>query len=317
MNVLVLSAGRRVSLVRGFQDAMAEHEGQVYAADMNPQMSAACQVADKNYCLPHCLEADFIPQLLKLCSNEKISLVVPTIDTELEVLSTAAEKFNAIGTVVLISDVEIINICRDKRLTSDFFKRIGLATPELYHKDKIKFPVLVKPYDGSLSSGVVLVREESALTSEILGNEKNMYCQYIDHDTHDEFTIDMYFDRNSDLRCVVPRQRLEVRGGEVSKGMTVKNFLVEKLFDCFEGVSGIRGCVNLQVFVNRETQEFWSIEINPRFGGGYPLTRLSGATFERWAVDEYLSEKSVASFHGWEDQLIMLRYDDEVLVSGR
>ena len=316
-NVLVLSAGRRVSLVRGFMDAVAQYNGCVYAADLKPELSSACQVADKNIVLPHCLAPEFIPQLMHVCAEKNIGLVVPTIDTELQVLSTSRSEFENVGTSVIVSDDEVIKLCRDKRKTAAFFERIGLETPELFDKNSIEFPVLVKPYDGSLSSGVVYVNDRNSLTSEILENEKNIYCQYIDPEHHDEFTVDMYFDRDAVLRCVVPRQRLEVRGGEVAKAMAVKNGLVEKLFDCFANIGGFRGCVNIQLFLQKQSSNCWAIEINPRFGGGYPLTRLTGANFEKWLLDEYLGGKRVDSFHDWQDRLIMLRYDDEVLVDGR
>ena len=99
--------------------------------------------------------------------------------------------------------------------------------------------------------------------------------------------------------------------------MAVKNGLVEKLFDCFANIGGFRGCVNIQLFLQKQSSNCWAIEINPRFGGGYPLTRLTGANFEKWLLDEYLGGKRVDSFHDWQDRLIMLRYDDEVLVDGR
>ncbi len=316
MNVLILSAGRRVSLVRGFMDAMKEYGGSVFTADLNPELSAACQIADRHIKLPHCQSPEFTDELLSVCKSENISLVIPTIDTELLLLSASRAGFAQAGIELLISNEKIISLCRDKRLTGEFFESIGLQTPALYSKDELKFPVLVKPYDGSLSSGVVLVNDRNGLTQEILDNPKNMYCQYIDHEDHNEFTIDMYFDKDSQLRCVVPRKRLEVRGGEVSKGMTEKNELVEILFDVFSQVEGIRGCVNLQVFRHQKTGDCWSIELNPRFGGGYPLTRLSGATFEQWIVDEYIGGKKIEKYNDWKDRLIMLRYDDEVIVNG-
>jgi len=316
MNILVLSAGRRVSLIRGFKEALETQTGSVFAADMCPEMSAACHVADMFFQVPHCQSSEFIEELIRLCQKNKISLIIPTIDTELFILSSARERFSEIGVEVLVSDQEIIKICRDKRLTAEFFESIDLNTPKVYKKDEMQFPVLVKPYDGSLSAGVILVSKPSELTQDIMDNKKNMFCQYIDPTVHDEFTVDMYFDRSGVLQCVVPRKRMEVRGGEVSKAITIKNKIIEKFFECFESVEGIRGCINLQLFMHQKTEDFWCIEINPRFGGGYPLTRLAGATFEQWIVDEYFNGKQISKCSNWKKNLIMLRYDDEVLVDG-
>ncbi|RTZ49695.1 hypothetical protein EJ377_05105 [Chryseobacterium arthrosphaerae] len=56
------------------------------------------------------------------------------------------------------------------------------------------------------------------------------------------------------------------------------------------------------------------IEINPRFGGGYPLSYLAGANYPEWLLKEYFMGHDIPYFEDWEDNLLMLRYDDEVLV---
>jgi len=314
-NILVLSAGRRVSLVRGFQSALSTREGRVFAADMQPQLSAACQVADAHFVLPHCLSDEFPGALAQLCREHEIAVVIPTIDTELQVLGSLADEFLTAGVTLLVSDVEIINACRDKRKTSVFFSRYGLDAPEIYSQDNIQFPTLVKPYDGSRGVGVQLVESRNELTAKAQENSKNMFCQYIDHAEHSEFTCDLYFDKNGYLKCVLPRQRLEVRDGEVAKARSVKNEIVEELFEKLQRVEGIRGCVNVQLFRHNVTHKKWYIEMNPRFGGGYPLTQLAGADFQAWIIDEHIGKQTIPEFRDWQDGLTMLRYDAEILVS--
>jgi carbamoyl-phosphate synthase large subunit len=79
-------------------------------------------------------------------------------------------------------------------------------------------------------------------------------------------------------------------------------------------VDGLVGCVNIQLFRHNETKERWYIEMNPRFGGGYPLTRHSGADFQAWILAEYLGGEDISVFKDWQDQTIMLRFDDEVII---
>lgn len=326
MNILVTSAGRRVSLVKGFMDAVKNRkDGQetagtdlrdirVYTADMRPDLSAACHVSDGAFLLPHVRSQDYPEALLDLCRKENVRVVVPTIDTELMVQSALRDRFADHGIELLVCDPDLITLCRDKRLTADFFGRYGLRTPELYDQAKLRFPVLVKPYDGSLSAGVHLLQSQSDVTDAIFQNPKNIFCEYVDHATHDEVTVDMYYDRNGALKCVVPRTRVEVRGGEVAKALTEKNEIVPTLFSAMGQVEGARGCLTLQLFRNRETQTHYFIEINARFGGGYPLSRLAGADFQAWIIEEYFDGKEVAEFRDWKDKLLMLRYDAEVLV---
>ena len=141
-----------------------------------------------------------------------------------------------------------------------------------------------------------------------------MFLEYLDHKKHTEYTIDLYYDRNSDLKCMIPRKRIEVRDGEVNKAVTNRTKFVFDLARKLKFIQGFRGCITLQVFVNNESGDLYGIEINPRFGGGYPLSYLAGGNFPQWIIREYLLRESVAPYDDWEENLMMLRYDDEVLV---
>ncbi len=314
-NVLLLSAGRRVSLLRGFQEAAARRSDiRVYAADANPHLSAACNVADAAFELPRVNAPDYADALLALCRAQSIKFVAPTIDPELPVLAGLRERFLDAGVELIVCDGTLTAAFADKRTTATFFGARGLPAPKIMARDAIVFPAFMKPYDGSLSVGAMLLREPEDLTPAMLENPRNIFCEYIDHKTHDEFTCDLYFDRGGALKCVVPRKRLEVRGGEVSKGEACKNELVPMLFDAFAQLDGARGAVTLQVFRHRETGAVYFNEINARFGGGYPLTRLAGADFQDWLITEYIEGGDVDRFDDWTDGAIMLRYDGEVIV---
>lgn len=315
-NILILCAGRRVSLVRGFMDAVIQLDlsnTNIYTADMNPHLSAACQVSDKYFQLPAVRDDNYAAELLDLCKRENIVLVVPTIDTELEVLASLRDSFLSQKINLLVSNSEFINHCTDKRKTAELFKSIDLNTPRIYKPDDIQYPVLVKPFDGSLSIGVHLLKNAGNMTNDILKNPKNIFCEYIDHDYHDEYTVDMYFDSHSQLKCVVPRRRMEVRGGEVSKALAEKNEIITVLFRQMGKVHGARGCITLQLFRHRETHAHFYNEINARFGGGYPLSRLAGADFQRWIIQEYLLNQDIPEFHDWSANTLMMRYDAEIL----
>jgi carbamoyl-phosphate synthase large subunit len=142
-----------------------------------------------------------------------------------------------------------------------------------------------------------------------------MFREYLNPESHTEFTVDLYYDRSSRLKCIVPRQRIEIRGGEVSKGVTRKNKLIHFLSDRIEFLDGARGCITLQVFVHNDTENVYGIEINPRFGGGYPLSYHAGANYPKWIIEEYYLNKEINRFDEWKDNLLMLRYDEEIIVN--
>jgi len=182
----------------------------------------------------------------------------------------------------------------------------------------LKFPVFVKPYDGSRSQGIFLFKAKEEVLEEVLENKKNMFLEYLDQNTHDEYTIDMYFNKKGKLITIVPRQRLEVRDGEVNKGCTRKNKIISFVKTRFKNITGLVGCITLQVFMHKHEEEnITGIEVNPRFGGGYPLSYLAGANFPKWIIEEYILNTNVDEYNeDWEENLLMLRYDHEVLVHG-
>lgn len=316
-NILILSAGRRVELVQAFSAELKTRYagGLVFAADMNPAYSAACHVADGYFSVPKVTFGDYTDKLIDLCLTHKIGLVVPTIDTELLPLSLEIERFAEKGIHLILSSAEIVGLCRDKRKTSVLFESIGLPYPEIYSRDAIRFPCFAKPYNGSCSIGAEVIASPDGLTNKVLNDESLIFQELIDR-SFIEYTVDAYYNRLGKICCLVPRERVEVRGGEVSKGVTRKNQVYEYLLPRLSLLKGVRGCITLQLFAKPDTEQYYALEINPRFGGGYPLSYSARANYPGWLIDEYYFGKDIVFFDNWEENLMMLRYDAKVLVYG-
>jgi carbamoyl-phosphate synthase large subunit len=311
-NVLITSVGRRGVLVRIFKRAV---RGKVFTTDLQPNLAAACQLSDGAFAVPCVTDDDYLPRLIEICREKEIGLIVPTVDTELLVLAKNRERLNGCGIQCLISDPAFVGICRDKRLTHDFFVERGLGTPQIIDpRIEDRFPLFAKPYDGSCSVNTHLIKSRSDLTPSILADPTLIFLDCLSLAEHDEYTIDMYYGREGELKCLVPRLRLETRGGEVSKGRTAWLSQFEAIREKLFYIDGARGCLTAQFFVNHESGDLSGIEINPRFGGGFPLSCDSGANYAEWAIKEYLLGESIPWFDDWERNLTMLRYDDHVIV---
>lgn len=319
MNIIITSAGRRVSLVRAFQKELKQliPSGLIFASDAEPELSAACHVADRSVKVPLLNHATYVDTLLTVCLEHEIKMVIPTIDTELLLLSKNKARFEQNGINIIISSETLITKCRDKRLIHEFFKEHDIHVAEEYSKQKYKLPLYIKPYDGSRSVDNFLIREEKELKPFHFENPKFMFLEYLDHREHEEFTCDLYYDKQHQLRCVVPRKRLEIRDGEVYKALALNNELVEHIRERMGHLTGAVGCLTAQFFKHRKSHKIYGIEINPRFGGGYPLSYLAGANFPKWLIKEYFYDETIAdAFNNWESNLLMIRYDDEILVHG-
>jgi carbamoyl-phosphate synthase large subunit len=312
MNLLFTSAGRRNQLMSCFRHDASElgMDVRVLAADLKPELSPACQQADTAFLVPRCTAPDYIEALLEICRREEIRLLVPTIDTELGVLSEHVADFAAIGTRVVVSEPSIVQLAGDKAATATELARMGIQVPRTlsltaYREDpgKLPGPVIAKPSAGSSSVGIVYPdtpADLDGLTAE----------DYIVQELWqgDEYTVNVFFDQEGKFRTAVPHRRIEVRGGEVSKGRTTR---LPVLMDAAEklgmALSGARGPLCFQAIVNA-AGEAAVFEINARFGGGYPLAHRAGARFSRWLLEEVGGFPSTAT-DSWKEGVLMLRYD--------
>lgn len=317
-NILFTSAGRRVSLIRSFRDALGclGLRGKLVAADLQKSAPASF-VADERELVPRVAAPDYLDRIRDICKRHQIHLVVPLIDTELRLLAPCRASFRAIGVELLVSSPEVTEICRDKRKTHAFFCMLEVDTPKLFSLEEIAdevsvgYPLLIKPADGSSSKGVTRITN---------ARELEFFAEYVPNAIIQEFvsgqeyTLDVLVDFSGVVRCVVPRLRIETRAGEVSKGMTVKNqTLIAAGKRVAEALPGAVGCLTLQCFL-RDDGGVTFIEINPRFGGGFPLSAEAGADFPRWIIEMVIGREPQIALDGWRDGVVMLRYDEPIFV---
>ncbi|MEX0666258.1 MAG: ATP-grasp domain-containing protein [Acidimicrobiia bacterium] len=317
-NVLLSSAGRRVALLRAFRASLRElsSDGMVIAADASP-LSAAFHAADRAVVVPRCISEEFVPALLEVCRLHDVRLIVPTIDTELAVLAAHRGTFADAGVIVAISDPETVDVGADKLRTNEWLVANGFPTVRQARPDAVlgrgdgwRYPLVVKPRRGSASIGVTTVGSADELD---LVADADVVVEEVARGH--EYTVDVFADRSGRARCAVPRRRLEVRSGEVSKGVTVRCPLLQQLAcRVVEALPGAYGALNVQVFLDADEKQPRIIEINPRFGGGFPLSWEAGAPFPRWLLEDGAGLSPSAVADEWRDGVVMLRYDDAIFV---
>jgi carbamoyl-phosphate synthase large subunit len=316
--VLISSAGRRVELLRAFRHTLDTlGGGRVLATDLS-WYSGAFHDADEAFPVPRITSPDFVPRMLAICEQQHVDLVVPTLDPELPVYAAARDRFAAIGTTVAISSPEVAAIAGDKQHTHDWLVANGFPTVVQGTVDDVRsdpsawpFPLIVKPRFGSASIGVAVVHDLDALEHAAPGDDAIVQTLA----TGTEHTIDLLADRTGRCLAAIPRKRIEVRAGEVSKAVTVRvPALAELAEKMCAALPGPFGALNFQVFVSPDAGQLAVIEVNARFGGGYPLSYAAGADFPLALVQDALGQPITAPLEGWRDGLVMLRYDAAVFV---
>lgn len=314
INILILSAGRRVELVKCFKEAakIININSNIITADISNN-APAIYFGDRNYIIPRIGQIRYIDEIISICKKEQIKLIVPTIDTELMILATNKDLIQSeTGAKVLISDKRVIEICRDKRSTNKFFEDNGFGVPREINdieKNKYNFPLFIKPFDGSSSINAFKVNNKKELEffSEYI---KNPIIQECVEGT--EYTIDAFIDFNGQPITIVPRERIATRSGEISKGKIVKDReLINEVKKVIEVLNPI-GHITFQCMKTKDGIKF--IEINPRFGGGAPMSIKAGAN-SPLNLYKLLLGKELYYNEDYEDNMVALRFDDSIFLN--
>jgi carbamoyl-phosphate synthase large subunit len=316
-NVLISSAGRRVGLLECMREAL-KGTGRIGIIDCSWSAPAA-HLVDAVWIVSPCNSPQFVGEVSDLCVREHISVLIPTIDPELPIYASARDQFKTAGTIVCISNADTIRIGSDKLTTYEWLSRHGFPTVRtaspaevLRARSAWTLPMIAKPRNGSASIGVRHIASWQELELLESGNHD---CIVQEKAAGHEFTINVYVSREGECVCAVPHRRIEVRAGEVSKGITIKDPRLMSLGRRIaESLPGAYGPMNIQCFMD-DPGNVKVIEINPRFGGGYPLAHRAGASFAAWIIDE-LNGRKLSYFGDWQDGLAMLRYDNAVYVPG-
>lgn len=312
IHILFTGVGRRVELMQAFRQAANRLNVilKLYGADM-AETAPALAFCDYTRKVCGMRDADYIPQLLRICEADHIDLLIPTIDTDLLVLSQNAVKFDEIGTKVLISKPEKIAICRDKNYTADFFESCGLKAPRTVNDYQLydgPYPCFIKPKDGSSSINAFKVENESEL--KVYAEQVGDYIvQPFIEGT--EYTVDIFCDYEGNPIFITPRIRVAVRAGEVLKTeIAMDDNIIE---ECRKLIAWFQPCgpMTVQLIRQNTTGDDYYIEINPRFGGGAPLSMKAGARSAE-AILKLLSGEKIDYSDVIDDGAVYSRFDQSV-----
>jgi carbamoyl-phosphate synthase large subunit len=297
INILLTCAGRRNYLVDYFRQALAGR-GQVFASDA--ALSApALQEADRAFLVPAVTDPDYFNILLTLCREHHVRLLFSLNDLELPLLARQRDQFLAIGTIPVVSSPTVVDLCFDKWATWNFLREIGVPTPLTFislaeaqaalSRSEMAFPLVVKPRWGTASFGIDYPEstEEMALSWELgrmrlhrsylLAASADKECCLIAQEkvTGTEYGLDIVNDLAGRHVTTFVKRKLSMRAGETDKAVTVSHPALEAVGRRIGEALKHIGNLDCDVFVDGE--RFWVLELNPRFGGGYPFTHHAGA----------------------------------------
>jgi carbamoyl-phosphate synthase large subunit len=323
MKVLFTSVGRRVELIQAFRQAANELniELTIIGTDIAPDAPALC-FCDETQIVCRIKDKNYIPQLLAFCESNEVDCIIPTIDTDLLLLAENKKLFEKIGTKVLISAADKVRLCRDKNYTAEYFISLGLKSPlpvnkvekfeQIMERGEVSFPAFIKPKDGS--SSINAYRADNLEDLKLYADKIGDYIiqPYI---SGREYTIDIFCDYEGNPVYITPRERLAVRAGEVLKTrITQDDTMISEMLKL---VADYKPCgqITVQLIREEKTGDNYYIEINPRFGGGAPLSIKAGANSAKAVLKMLNGEKLLYLEKAARDGAVYSRFDQSICIN--
>ena len=294
MNILITSAGRRTYLVQYFKQALAGR-GRILAADASP-LAPALTAADGKYLLPRADDPAYAEELLRLCQTEDVSAVLSTNDLELSALSGIRDRLHEAGVVAIVSSSAVVDLCLDKLRTAEYVTSLGLRAPKTFtdaaaavraeQDGKVRFPLVVKPRWGSASFAIehAFDATELELALGLVARKLTRVDQphlpgpavLIQEMIHGvEYGLDVVNDLDGRYVATIVKEKLRMRAGETDCARTVESRTLDELGRTLGQALGHVGNLDCDVFVDGGAP--CVLELNPRFGGGYPFSHFAGA----------------------------------------
>ncbi len=249
----------------------------------------------------------------QVVSESGVRLLIPLADTDLHSLAEIRQDVVAQGCLLACCGPMTTQITRDKLSTYHWLQGLGLGTPHTQTlaealQSRPRLPAFVKPRHGSAGKNTLLL-DSWRLQDWMLARADTFVVQEMLDGQ--EFTVDAFIDPDRRVHCVIPRIRLEIRGGEVVKSMVNLNpEIIRQATQVAANLPDAFGVINIQGFLRPNGQISWT-EVNARFGGGSPLSIEAGAPFHRWLIDLALGRQPDYTV-SITDGVVMLRFDDAV-----
>lgn len=279
MRILITNPGRKnyfidflIRIKKFFLPKM-----QIHLCDAN-ENSSSFYVSNlvKNHITPKCEHKDkYYNSILKIIKKNKINLVIPLTDLDLHILSKKKVELKKFKCETLISNSKIINLCTNKILTHQFLVKNSLPTPKTLlatKKKNLKLPLIIKDIRGNSSQGFKVIKKDSDLN--LIESKNKVLQEYI---KGREYHLDILNDFEGNYIDHCSKIKLEMRDGETFKAKIINNSQLSSLAKQISKKLQHVGNLDCDIISNKS--KYFIIDLNPRFGGGYPFTHISGKNY--------------------------------------
>ena len=332
MNILLTSVGRRAYIIDYLRDVYKKLGlvGNIIAtnSDMN---TTAMSVADKAFESPIIYDEKYIPFLLEICKSEKIDMLISLFDIDLMILAKNKSRFEEMGVKVIVSNENIINICNDKFEMLKYLKKINMPVPKTYidleealkETDFDKNSYILKPRWGMGSLSIFEAENKKELEVLYEKAKRSIQKSYLRFESGadidrtiliqekikgDEYGLDIFNNFKGENLTVTVKRKLAMRSGETDIAEVIENKELENIGKKI--AESLKHIGNLDMDILFDGQSAYIIDMNARFGGGYPFTHSAGVNeleaLIRLCKNEKVNDLSVKKYGLFAKEIAML-----------
>lgn len=316
MKILILSCGTRCKLVEYFKDRKNGFD-KVVVTDCN-EYAPALYVSDCFYIVSRMNAPTYLDEIYDICIKEQINVILPLQEEELLLMAKNRYRFERKNILVAISDYEKIKLCKDKYELYQYLNKQNIPTIETFLAEDIlkerkeKVELFVKPRCGAGSVGAMKVKTRTLLEALVKESKDELVAQpYIEGK---EYGVDVYVDfQSGDIIAMFCKEKLRMRAGETEKSISVN---VPQIFEIVgETIAKmkLKGALDMDILENNG--KFYILEINPRFGGGYPHAYACGINFPKMLAINAQGEINHKVDEEYPENLVALKFSDIITVT--
>lgn len=318
LNILILSCGTRNKIVQYFKKELIG-KGLVMATDCS-NLAPALYEADKYFIVPRMNDEGYLGHILSICKENKIKAILSLIDPELTLLAENKKAFLDIGTIPIVSNLEVIEKSFDKYKMFEFMVQNNFKTIKSYidekqfyndlDKGEISFPVFIKPVEGSASINVNKVTTKNEVKLLFSQFDNLMIQEFMDGP---EYGADVYIDMLSkETVSIFIKEKLKMRAGETDKSVSIKDDRLFELISDFVLKAGYKGIIDIDIFKVRD--EYYISEVNPRFGGGFPHAFECGMNVPKMIINNIAGYSNKNVVGEYDQNVYMMKYNDMKII---
>lgn len=328
VNILLSAVGRRDYLIDYFKD-LSDYDVRIISVNSVEDTTAMWR-ADASYVSPEIRAKDYIPFLLQVCEKESVDIIISLFDLDTLFLSYNKSKFDEIGVKLIMPEFNIVEICLDKLKMSSYLIDNDFDTPITFtglddvkralENETIAFPLIIKPRWGQGSIATEIVYDDIELNHayKLLSSKiKNTSISHIETLSFDntlliqefikgqEYGVDCINDLKGSSKAVIIKKKIAMRAGETDAAVTVLDDAINEVITRLGNM--IKHISIIDIDVIKRDGNVYIIDINPRFGGGYPFSQAAGVNLPKAILDWYFGLESNQKYLNYDINIFSLK----------